>query len=76
MERQIRRSALLVTIGLIVALVSLLINHPLAFIMFLGVAVTMIAAGMLTYLFALVREPSTSIRSTPPPTASSSTPRA
>ena len=55
MESQIRRAAILVCIGMIVALVSLLIRHPLAFIVFVAVGVALVALGVVYYLRALAR---------------------
>jgi hypothetical protein len=55
MERRIRISALLVLIGLVVALVSLLIQHPLAFVMFIVLGATLIGIGVIYYLVSLVR---------------------
>ena len=67
MERRIRISALLTSIGLVVALISLLIPHPLAFVMFLGIGVTLVVIGVIYYLVSLVREPT-------PPTAPAAPP--
>jgi len=46
---------MMVTIGLIVALVSLLIPHPLAFMGFLVFGALVIIIGILMYLVALLR---------------------
>jgi hypothetical protein len=55
MEHRIKVAALLTTLGLAVALVSLLIEHPLAFILFLVVGVTLIGIAIIYYLVSLVR---------------------
>jgi hypothetical protein len=55
MERRIRISALLALIGLVVVLVSLLIHHPLAFVMFAGIGAVLIAVAVIYYLVSLVR---------------------
>jgi hypothetical protein len=53
-EQQIRRSGMLIGIGLIAELVSLLWNHPTAFFLFLGAGAVLIAAGILYYFYAIV----------------------
>ena len=53
-ERQLRRSGVLVAIGLLAELVSLLWNHPTAFFLFLGVGAVLISAGLLLYFHSLV----------------------
>lgn len=55
MERRIRTAAIFVTIGLFVALVSLLIQHPLAFMGFLIFGALVILVGIVLYLIALLR---------------------
>ena len=54
LERRLRRSGLLVAIGLIAELISLLWEHPTAFFLFLGAGAVLIAAGILYYFFSLV----------------------
>ena len=54
LERRLRRSGLLVAIGLMVELISLLWNHPTAFLLFLGAGAVLIAAGILYYFYSLV----------------------
>ena len=60
LERRLRRSGLLVAIGLIAELISLLWNHPTAFLLFLGVGVLLTTTGILFYFYSLVsaNEPS------------------
>jgi hypothetical protein len=55
MELRITISGFLVAAGLIVQIVSLLWSHPLAFVVFLGAGVPLVAAGALLYLYALVQ---------------------
>lgn len=57
MERRIRISSLFVAAGLLVAIISLLVNHPLAFIFFIAIGVLLVAIGVVLYLIALIREP-------------------
>ena len=54
LERRLRRSGLLVAIGLIVELISLLWNHPTAFLLFLGVGALLMTVGILFYFYWLV----------------------
>ena len=54
LERRLRRSGLLVAIGLIVELISLLWNHPTAFMLFLGAGAVLMVAGILYYFYSLV----------------------
>lgn len=56
MDRRIRVASLIVSTGLIVALISLLIHHPLAFVMFLVIGATLMLIGAILYLIALVRD--------------------
>lgn len=55
MEQRIRVASVIVTLGLIIALVSLVVNHPVAFVAFLGFGVLLITIGILMYLIALLR---------------------
>jgi 1,4-dihydroxy-2-naphthoate octaprenyltransferase len=55
MERRIRTASIIVTIGLIIALISLVVNHPLAFLAFLILGVLTIVIGIAYYLFSLLR---------------------
>ncbi len=55
MDRKIRTSAIIVTIGLVIALVSLLILHPLSFMAFLTIGVLLMIIGAIYYLIALVK---------------------
>jgi len=53
-ERRIRWSGLLIGAGLIVQLLTLLWNHPLAFVAFLLLGGPLVGAGVLLYLYSLV----------------------
>ncbi len=52
--RKLRLSALLIAAGLVVEAITLELAHPLAFMGFLGLAGPLIAAGVVTFLWALV----------------------
>jgi len=54
LEQRLRRSGLLVGIGLVAELISLLWNHPTAFFLFLGVGAVLIVVGILYYFYSLV----------------------
>ena len=54
LEQRLRRSGVLVAIGLIAELISLLWNHPTAFFLFLGVGAVLIVAGVLYYFYSIV----------------------
>jgi fructoselysine-6-P-deglycase FrlB-like protein len=54
-ERRLRRSAVLVMLGLATELVSLTWHHPTAFIVFVGIGGSLMAAGMIQYLSMIVR---------------------
>ena len=54
LERRLRQSGALVSIGLIAELISLLWYHPTAFFMFLAAGALLITAGILFYLYSLV----------------------
>ena len=53
-HRRLRLSALLVMLGLVVEVISLTWRHPTAFILFVGVGGTLMAAGMLWFLYSIV----------------------
>jgi hypothetical protein len=57
-ERRLRMASLLVGAGLLVALVSMLWNHPLSFMLFLFGGMPLCAGGAILYLLAIVRSPS------------------
>jgi hypothetical protein len=53
LEKRIRRSALLISLGVVVLLVSLLWRHPLSFLSFLVIGCPLILAGALLYLYSV-----------------------
>ena len=53
-ERRIRWASWLIGGGLLVQLGSLLVLHPLAFVLFLMVACPLVLAGIVLYLLSLV----------------------
>jgi hypothetical protein len=57
LERRIRLSALLSLIALVGTGASLLVSHPLSFIEFAVVGLTLMLVAVAIYLLALVRNP-------------------
>jgi hypothetical protein len=53
-RRLLQASSALVILGLLLEIVSLLWFHPLSFVLFAFVAVTLIGLGVLVYLVTLV----------------------
>ena len=53
-ERRIRWASWLIGAGLLVQLGSLLVVHPLAFVVFLMVGCPLILAGIVLYLLSLI----------------------
>ncbi len=54
MTRRLRRSGILLILGLLVETFSLLWSRPMAFIVFVGVGGLLMAAGVLLYLLSLL----------------------
>ncbi len=54
LAKRLRIAGILIIVGLVVEGLSLLWNHPLSFVAFLGVGGILLAAGMLLYLWTLV----------------------
>lgn len=54
MTKRLRRSGILLILGLLVETFSLLWSRPMAFIVFVGAGGLLLAAGILTYLFSLL----------------------
>ena len=54
MQKFLRVSAGLVVLGLIAEVASLVWFHPLAFVVFVFVAASLVGTGMLVYLLSLV----------------------
>lgn len=55
LETRLRWAGILIAVGLIVQLVTLWKVHPLAFVAFLLLACPITAAGVLMFLFAIVK---------------------
>jgi uncharacterized membrane protein YczE len=53
-EHRIRRSGLLIGVGLAIQMLMLLWTHPLSFMVFLLVGCPLVGIGMLIYLYSLV----------------------
>jgi hypothetical protein len=58
--RRLRIAGILIVLGLIVQLFTLDWNHPITFLVFLGVGGLFLFAGMAVYLWSLVSEKQTS----------------
>ncbi|HWX56545.1 MAG TPA: hypothetical protein VN176_18325 [Verrucomicrobiae bacterium] len=56
-SRRLRLAGTLVILGLLVQGLTLLWNHPLAFLSFLGLGGLLLFAGIVIYLFALISAP-------------------
>jgi hypothetical protein len=54
METYLKRSALLIAMGLLVQVLTVLVTSPLAFIAFLALACPLIVAGVALFLISLV----------------------
>lgn len=52
-SKKLRTSGLLILAGLLVEALSLVWNHPLSFVAFVGLGGLLLAAGMALYLWAL-----------------------
>ncbi len=55
LERRLRWAGVLISLGLLVQWVTLQRVHPLSFVAFLFVAVPLIAAGIVLFLFGILR---------------------
>ena len=56
LERRLRVSGTLIILGLMVEAICLLWSRPIAFVVFIGFGGTLLAAGILFYLYSLLRE--------------------
>ena len=54
---RLRLAGGLIALGLLVQALSLLWNHPLSFVAFVSLGGLLVAAGIVLYLFALVKHP-------------------
>jgi hypothetical protein len=52
--KRVRIAGVFVLLGLVVEGLSLMWNHPLSFVAFLGIGGLLLAAGIVTYLFMLL----------------------
>ncbi len=57
LERRLRISGVLIALGLLTEAASLVRIHPLAFLSFMFIGGGFLAAGILTYLLALIALP-------------------
>jgi len=57
LARRLRISGLLVSLGLIVEAITMLWSHPTAFLVFLLLGGSLVAAGVLLYLFSIATLP-------------------
>lgn len=54
MSKRLRLAGALIVAGMTIQLITLMWNHPLAFLAFLFVGSPFVAAGCLVYLYSLV----------------------
>jgi hypothetical protein len=54
-QRLLRWAGGLIAAGLLVQLVTLYWNHPIAFLVFIGLGVSLVAAGILVFMLFLMR---------------------
>ncbi len=60
-ERRLRISAVLLILGLMIEAASLRWSHPTAFLVFVIVGGSFVAAGILVYLYSLLRVGASSV---------------
>jgi hypothetical protein len=53
-ETKLRRASLIIALGLFLQFLSLLPLHPLAFILFVGIGVPIMAVGVILFLLSLL----------------------
>jgi hypothetical protein len=53
-ERRLRLSALCLLVGLAIQFMTLLVNHPLAFLIFVGIGSPLVFIGAILYLWSVV----------------------
>ncbi|HEV3037389.1 MAG TPA: hypothetical protein VHA33_06350 [Candidatus Angelobacter sp.] len=56
-SKRLRAAGILIMLGLLVEALSLIWNHPLSFVAFLGIGGLMMFAGIIIYLVSLVSDP-------------------
>ena len=59
-SKKLRIAGILIMVGLMVEALSLIWNHPLSFVAFLGISGLLVGAGIVLYLWALVSPGSSS----------------
>jgi hypothetical protein len=52
--KRVRVAGVFILLGLVVEGLSLMWNHPLSFVAFIGIGGLLLAAGVVTYLFMLL----------------------
>ena len=60
MERKLQISSVLVMAGLLIELITLVWLHPFSFLSFIFLGGTLMAAGIIFYLFTLISNPKAS----------------
>ena len=65
-ERALRISGVLLILGIVVEIISLLWEKPMAFLLFVGVGGALTFAGIVLYLYSLL-SPTPEAASQPPP---------
>lgn len=58
---KLRLAGILIALGLVTEAITLVWNHPLAFMAFLGLGVLLMAVGMVLYLWTIASEPKPSL---------------
>ena len=58
LSRRFRIAGILIILGLVVESLSLLWNHPLSFVAFIGIGGLLLAAGIVLYLWSLTSQTS------------------
>jgi hypothetical protein len=57
LEKRLRWSGVLIAAGLVVQVLTLLRLHPLAFVVFIGIACPLMLAGVVMFLWTIVHPP-------------------
>lgn len=64
-SKKLRTAGILIILGLLVEAVSLIWNHPLSFVAFMGISGLLFAVGIVVYLLALVSHAPANEQATP-----------
>ena len=59
--KRLRLAGILIAFGLVTEAITLVWNHPLAFMSFLGLGVLLMVVGMVLFLWTIVSEPEPSL---------------